>query len=60
MREVAGAVNRGYEEAVGEDQLPRKYHEAHMHYFGELKKLVEAVEEKGADSDEAAGEKDEG
>ncbi len=58
MREVAGAVNRGYEEAVGDEQLPRKYHEAHMHYFGELKKLVEAVEEKGEATEEAEPERD--
>lgn len=50
MREVAGAVNRGYDEALGEDQLPRKYHEAHKHYFGELKKLVQEVEEPGGET----------
>ncbi len=48
IRQVAGAVNEGYEESLDEDQLPRKYHEAHLHYFGELKKLVEAVEQKAA------------
>ncbi len=50
LRQVAAAVAQGFDEALGEDQLPRKYHEAHMHYFGELKKRVEVV--KPADGDE--------
>ncbi len=54
IKQVTGAVSEGYEEALGEDQLPRKYHEAHLHYFGELKKLVEAVQQKAADAEEPA------
>ncbi len=36
----------GFDEALTEDDLPRRYHEAHKHYFGELEKIVrEVVEE---------------
>ncbi len=41
---VAAAISEGYDEAQGDEQLPPKYWESHMHYFGELKKRVEAVE----------------
>lgn len=57
MRQVAEVVNRGYDEATVEEQLPRKYHEPHMHYFGELKRLVETVEiEDGGGEPDAEGE----
>ena len=58
LRQVARAVEQGYDEAQSEDQLPRKYWEAHKHYFGELKKLIEVVKEnesKPAPSDETEG-----
>jgi hypothetical protein len=44
LRQVAVAVSEGYDEAQSEEQIPPKYVEAHKHYFGELKKRVEAVE----------------
>ena len=54
LRQVAGAVSQGFEEAQTEEHVPAKYREAHMHYFGELKKRVEAVEK--VDQDESAAE----
>jgi hypothetical protein len=44
LRQVSVAVSEGYDEAQSEEQIPPKYVEAHKHYFGELKKRVEAVE----------------
>jgi hypothetical protein len=44
LRQVSVAVSEGYDEAQAEEQIPPKYVEAHKHYFGELKKRVEAVE----------------
>ncbi len=54
LRQVAAAVDRGFDEALNDEQLPRKYHEAHMHYFGELKKLVEVVQDSRDESAEPA------
>jgi hypothetical protein len=44
LRQVATAVSEGYDEAQNEELIPPKYRDAHKHYFGEWKKLVEAVE----------------
>ena len=44
LKQVSAVVAEGYEEGLTEDQLPRRYHEPQKHYFGELKKFVEAVE----------------
>ncbi len=52
MRKVAGAISEGYDEAQSDEQVPPKYWEAHMHYFGELKQRVEAVQR--SDNGEAA------
>jgi hypothetical protein len=53
MRQVVRKVDEGYDEATNEEDLPRRYHEAQLHYFGELKKLTEAKEaEPAADSDD--------
>ena len=53
LRQVSVAVSEGYDEAQAEEQIPPKYVEAHKHYFGELKKRVEAVEKT---VDEGAGD----
>ncbi len=50
-RAVAAAVSEGFDEAQGDDQVPRKYWEAHMHYFGELKKRIEAKAKSAADGE---------
>jgi hypothetical protein len=58
LRQVAAAIEEGYDEALGEDQLHRKYHEAQKHYFGELKERVDVVvrpdddDEPDSDTDE--------
>jgi hypothetical protein len=44
LHQVAVAVSEGYDEAQSEEQIPPKYVDAHKHYFGEWKKLVEAVQ----------------
>ena len=44
LRPVNVAVSEGFDEAQAEEQIPPKYVEAHKHYFGELKKRVEAKE----------------
>ncbi|MHC4081709.1 MAG: hypothetical protein ACYTFF_01790 [Planctomycetota bacterium] len=64
LRQVSVAVSEGYDEAQSEEQIPPKYVEAHKHYFGELKKRVEAVEitvDEGADQEpsEPAGDGEE-
>ncbi len=59
LRQVAAAVAQGFDEALGEDPLPRKYHEAHKHYFGELKKRVEVVKPAGGDEPDKAAPTDE-
>lgn len=41
---VVAEASKGFEEGLDEDQLPRQYHEAHQHYFGELEKLTKAIE----------------
>ena len=44
LRQVSVAISEGYDEAQAEEQIPPRYVDAHKHYFGELKKRVEAVE----------------
>ncbi len=51
LQAVAAAVSEGFDEAQADDQVPPKYREAHMHYFGELKKRIEATEESAADDE---------
>lgn len=47
LASVVEEARRGFDEALAEDQLPRMYHEAHQHYFGELEKLTKAIREEG-------------
>ena len=60
---VAAAISEGYDEAQADEQVPPKYWEAHMHYFGELKKRVQATsrdsEDGGDETDEPAPAEDE-
>ncbi len=51
LKAVAAAVSEGFDEAQSDDQVPPKYWEAHMHYFGELKKRIEATEKSIADGE---------
>ena len=55
VKEVVASIVEGYEEALIEEELPRKYHEAQKHYFGELENLTSAQDapaEKVAESQE--------
>jgi hypothetical protein len=54
LRDFVRSVAEGFDEAQEEDPLPRQYHEAQKHYFGELQKQVEAVKaaEDGAKKEE--------
>ncbi len=56
LKQVSAVVAEGYEEGLTEDQLPRRYHEPQKHYFGELKKFVEAVERTTEEPADAATE----
>ncbi len=49
LRAIAEAVDEGFDEAQSDQQVPPKYWEAHMHYFGELKKRVEATRKSAED-----------
>ena len=53
LKQVSAVVAEGYEEGLTEDELPRRYHEPQKHYFGELKKFVEAVEQNTEESADA-------
>jgi hypothetical protein len=64
LKQVSVAVSEGYEEAQSEELIPPQYRDAHKHYFGEWKKLVEAVqreidEDAGEESSEPAEESEE-
>ncbi len=57
FRQVASAVADGFDEAQADEQIPPKYRDAHMHYFGELEKRVDAVQRPDdAPSTEPAGD----
>lgn len=59
LRDIIASENVGYDEAQNEDPLPRRYHEAQKHYFGELQKQVEAMKSEDvapASSTKSAGE----
>jgi hypothetical protein len=63
LRKVIESGATGYDEAITEDPLPRRYHEAQKHYFGELQRQVEAKlaeveasERSGASSEGSAEE----
>ena len=51
IKAIAAVVSEGFDEAQADDQVPPKYWEAQMHYFGELKKRIEATEKSTADSE---------
>ena len=53
---VAAAISEGYDEAQADEQLPPKYWESHMHYFGELKKRVQATSRDSEDGGDATDE----
>jgi hypothetical protein len=43
-RQMIAELIESFDDAQAEENLPRKYNEAIMHYFGELRELTEAME----------------
>ena len=62
LKDAVAEAAEGFDEALSEDQLPRRYHETQKHYFGELKKITEAkaVEAENGKDGEKKGEADKG
>lgn len=60
LRAVDASLAEGYDEAQNEDPLPRRYHEALKHYFGELAKQVEATLATAPEEEPAGAESGEG
>jgi hypothetical protein len=56
LKQVAAVVDEGYDEAQNEDVVPPPYQDAHKHYFGELKKAVEAQQRAVEESAEEGAE----
>jgi hypothetical protein len=54
LKQVTAEATEGFDEALSEDQLPRRYHETQKHYFGELKKLTEGRQVEGETKDETS------
>jgi len=55
FRTAVAQSRQGYDEAISKEQVPRKYHDAVMHYFGELAKVTEATAQ---EPDSGAGEQE--
>ncbi|MCH2132918.1 MAG: hypothetical protein MK116_04115 [Phycisphaerales bacterium] len=51
------AAREGFDEAFNESRLPRQYHEALKHYFGDQAAVEKAVESDAKESTEASDEK---
>ena len=54
LKEAFSAAAAGHDEALNEAALPRRYHDPHKHYFGELEAQVDAVTvsvDEGAEGD---------
>ncbi|MCP3905422.1 MAG: hypothetical protein GY715_17490 [Planctomycetes bacterium] len=56
LRNVVVKTAEGFDEAIAEDPLPRKYHEAQKTYFGELIKQVEAMPATNGDAEGGDGD----
>jgi hypothetical protein len=42
LREIAGNIERGYEDGTDDDPVPPHLRDLHKHYFGDLKKRIDA------------------
>ena len=42
LQQLSGEIGRGYEEGTDEDPVPANLREVHKHYFGDLKKKIDA------------------
>ncbi len=56
LRQILLEAEAGAEEGLGEELVHKRYEQAHMHYFGELKKLTEAKETAPVDTTGESGE----
>lgn len=57
--QIVAKIVEGIEQALVEDQLPRRYHDAQKHYFGELEKQTKAMEAEREKAPPAPEKKDE-
>jgi len=48
LREIAGNIERGYEDGTDNDPVPPHLRDLHKHYFGDLKKRIDAKSGNGA------------
>ncbi len=55
LKKAVSAAAAGYDEALNEAALPRRYHEPQKHYFGELEAQVDAVTASVEDGEEGDG-----
>ena len=58
VKEVVASIVEGYEEALIEDELPRKYFDVQKHYFGEIENLTEAEDAPAGKADESEEKSD--
>jgi hypothetical protein len=42
LKQLSGEIGRGYEEGTDEDPVPSNLRDLHKHYFGDLKKKIDA------------------
>ncbi len=54
LQQLSGEIGRGYEEGTEEDPVPANLREVHKHYFGDLKKKIDAKNVQPAASAPAA------
>ena len=43
LQRISERIARGHEEGLNEDPIPPHLRDVHQHYFGELKKRIDAV-----------------
>ena len=55
LKKAISAAAAGYDEALNEAALPRRYHKPQKHYFGELEAQVNVVTASVDDGEEGEG-----
>lgn len=48
LQRISDRIARGHEEGLDEDPIPPHLRDVHQHYFGELKKRIDAVPKGGS------------
>ena len=56
LKEVIAAAAEGYDDAIREREVPRRYHEPFKHYFGTLAPLVESLPTESDDPTATSGD----